>query len=162
MSGRLRARMGRIGVPAIVCHDTGCAVVAKISDSRIDTSRSSAPPPYKAAAVCPAANIPAAHSPSRPPAINGGRSGAPRCPGPPDIACNVSSVAGRSVQGPRSPKSVMVVMTAPGLSSLRRAGASARAMSLCGDHRITSAAPIVVVSSSGSVATTEVEPAARN
>ncbi len=78
------------------------------------------------------------------------------------MACKVSSVARRSAHGPSSPKSVIAVTTAPGLSALSRAGGSARAISLCGDHRITSAAPIVAVSSSGRVATTEVEPAARN
>src|SRR4029077_15541429 len=74
-----------------------------------------------------AAYAPVSHSPIWPPTEIGARSIDPR-PSPtipPDHACNVNSVAARSLHGPSSPKGVIAVTVVFGAA--RRIAAGARA-----------------------------------
>ena len=79
--------------------------------SSIDTSTSSAPPRNREASVAALAYAPARYSPTCPPTYTGARSAAPRPRPtmPPDHACSVNSVAGRSHHGPSRPNGVIDV-----------------------------------------------------
>ena len=73
-----------------------------------------------------AAWTPVSHSPICPPTNTGARSGEPRPRPtiPPDQACRVSSVAGRSHHGPSSPKGVIVVTVRCGAAARIASGVS--------------------------------------
>ena len=75
-----------------------------------------------------AAYVPVSHSPMRPPAGSGGRSGVPRLPIDPHAAWRVNSVAGRSAQGPCAPKGEIDTATRSAWSRWRRAASSGRSV----------------------------------
>ena len=87
-----------------------------MSDSSIERSINSPSPSASVrsrdARIAALAYAPARYSPTWPPTNTGARSGDPRPRAmiPPDHACRVNSVAGRSRQGPSSPNGVIDVM----------------------------------------------------
>ena len=100
------ARRGR--TPAtIVSIVIGLNSWVMITDSSALTSTNPPGPPSarwrRASWLATAANTPAMYSPCCPPAVTGGHAREPRRTGPPDSACSVSSVAGRSAHGPVVP-----------------------------------------------------------
>ena len=73
-----------------------------------------------AAATAIAENVPANHSLVRPPAWNGTLRTEPRPTRPPDSACTMNSVVGRSAYGPVRPYGVIEHTTSPGCASSQR------------------------------------------
>src|SRR3954465_107212 len=99
-----------------------------------------------AAATAIAENVPASHSLVRPPAWNGTLRTEPRPTSPPDSACTMNSVVGRSAYGPVRPYGVIEHTIRPGCASRQRCGSSWDG----GKLSITTSAPATRSSTSGS------------
>ena len=128
IDGISTVRANGLGCPARRSHTIAFGAIVSAITSR--SARSTCVPraprrvAWWAVRAATAAYAPPSHSPSRPPAAIGGRSGVPRAAVEPHHACSVNSVAGRRLHGPPWPKGEMDTNDTRGLRGQTGAGPS--------------------------------------